>query len=197
MALFPIFAEERDALGIFKPHSADYSNSSEGGLVVELGPEAAELKISNYQGGGSAADRGKYALLDEQATSTKETSLGSFLPANQDPVFLGPATHLASGRISVWLQSGHFLTDKYEIATDAYGEAGALSSNDPMFVTNATVGSVLAGTLTDVDDGTTDPCRIRFLQMVDDESDLLATRVTPIPLTGLFAEKAPILIYQD
>ncbi len=187
MALLPIFAEERDALGIFKAHSTDYSNSSEGGLVVELAAEVAELKVSNYSGGG-ATDRAIHCLLDEQATSTKETQLGSFLPANQTPIVLGPATHLASGKASVWLQSGHFMTDNYTMTVDAYGESGILAPGEAMFV-NAGTGQL--------QDTAGDACRIRFLQMVNDASDLLATRVSPAPTTGLFAEQAPILIYQD
>jgi hypothetical protein len=188
MALLPIHARERDALGLFKAHSADYSASSEGGLVVELVEETNDLVVANYSGpgdgSGDATAKNKYALLDEQATSTKETMLGKFLPANKTPVVLGPATFLGSNHVSVWLESGWFLTDNYTLAVDGYGEA--TMANNTMLLVDATGKLGAAG----------DPSRVYFMKMIDDLDDLLATRVTPAPTTGLFAEKAPILIYQ-
>jgi hypothetical protein len=184
MALYPIHAKERDALGLFKTHSANYANTSEGGLVVELVEENNDLVVQNYAGGAATA-KNKFGLLDEQATSTKETMLGKFLPANQTPVVLGPATHLSSGKATVWLESGWFLTDKYDLATDGYGEA-TIANNTMLFVDPT-------GMLTDV---AGEASRVYFMKMVDDVSDLLATRVSPAPTTGMFAEKAPILIYQ-
>lgn len=184
MALYPIHAGHREALGLFKAHSSDYA-SSEGGLIVELKADGNDLAVANA-GSGAATNAMKFGLLDEQSESTKETMLGSFLPANQSPVVLGPATHLASGRVSVWLESGWFLTDKYDLTVDGYGEASVLAPGDAMFHDGA-------GLLTDSGDAT----RIMFGKMVDDLDDLLASRVSPAPQLGLFAEKAPILIYQS
>ena len=184
MALYPIHARERDALGMFKAHSTDYSNISEGGLVVEMKADGNDLAIANHVS-GAATDKGRFGLLDEQATTTKETMLGKYLPTNQTPVILGPATHLASGRVSVWIESGWFLTDNYDLTIDAYGEAASLSPGDPMLVT--------AGLLGD----TGSASRIRFMKMIDDQDDLLASRVSPAPRLGLFAEKPLILIYQE
>lgn len=185
MALFPIHGGHREALGLFKAHSTDYA-SSEGGLIVELKADGTDLAVANV-GAAAATDAMKFGLLDEQSETTKETMLGKFLPANQTPVVLGPATHLASGRVSCWLESGWFLTDKYDLSTDGYGETDTIAPGDAMFHDGT-------GLLTDTAGYAT---RIMFSKMINDDSDLLADRTTPAPLTGLFAEKPPILIYQS
>jgi hypothetical protein len=184
MALYPIFSgAERHALGVFKAHSTDYAPSSEGGLVVQLKAEGTALTVANHTTGAATA-KNQFGLLDEQATSSKETMLGKFLPANSTPVVLGPATYLNSKRVSVWLESGWFLTDNYTLTVDGYGEA-TIAPNTALTV--AAGGQLGVG-------GSASRCW--FMQMVDDTSDLFASRVSPAPLTGMFAEKAPILIYQ-
>ena len=187
MALFPIHARERDALGLFKAHSTDYDSAlSEGGRVVELKADGTDLAVANI--GASAADTPLHGLLDEQgAKSTLETSVGRFLPANATPVVLGPHTYLGSGRVSVWVESGWFLTDCYDLTVDGYGEA------------TAAPGTKLSAKSSDgeLTDGSGEDTRVYFMKMVNDLDDLLATRVTPAPTTGLFAEQAPILIYQS
>jgi hypothetical protein len=183
MALHPIHARERDALGLLKAHSSDYDSASEGGLVVELAADGTDIAVSNYSGGG-ATDPAKHGLLDEQASS-KETMLGKYLPPNQAPVVLGPATMLASGRVSVCLESGWFLTDNYDLAVDAYGEASAVAPGGDL--TCSAAGQLNVGG---------DATRCKFMKMVNDLDDLLASQVSPAPSTGLFAEQAPILIYQ-
>lgn len=184
MALFPIHARERDALGLFKAHSSDYSATSEGGTVVELKADGNDLAVANHSGTGAATEAFRFGLLDEQAETTKETMLGKFLPRDATPVVLGPATHLASGKASVWLESGWFLTDKYDITVDGYGEADSLVPGDALLVTDGVLGESGGAS------------RVRFMKMVDDVSDLLASYVSPAPRLGIFAEKAPILIYQ-
>ena len=185
MALYPIHAGHREALGLFKAHSSDYA-SSEGGLIVELKADGNDLAVANA-GAAHATDAKKFGLLDEQSESTKETMLGKFIPANQDPVVLGPATHLSSGRVSVFLESGWFLTDKYDITVDGYGEVSGNAPGDAMTHDGAGL----------LNFGGSYNTRIMFSKMVDDLSDLLASRVSPAPQSGLFAEKAPILIYQS
>lgn len=185
MALYPIHAGHREALGLFKAHSTDYA-SSEGGLIVELKADSDDLAVANA-GAAHATDAMKFGLLDEQSESTRETMLGKFLPANTTPVVLGPATHLASGRVSCWLESGWFLTDKYDITVDGYGEVSGNAPGDAM--THDGTGLLNFG-----DSYNT---RIMFSKMINDDSDLLADRVSPAPTTGLFTEKAPILIYQS
>lgn len=186
MALYPVHARERDALGMFKAHST--FGTAEGGSVVRLLAEGFDPKVAKLAA-AAPANTVLHGLLDEQV-SKPGTLLGSYLPQNSSPVVLGPATNLASGRATVWLDSGWFLTDHYSLATDAYGEASTLTPGDMMYAedTGATVGR-----LTDTAGVAT---RVRFMKMINDVSDLLATRVSPAETTGLFAEKAPILIYQ-
>ena len=183
MVLLPVYARERDCVAVLKAHSTDFTGG-DGGLVVKVTHEGKDPTISNVAGAG-ACNTVLHGLLDEQA-SHPGTMLGRFLAPNANPVVLGPASHLASGHVSVWLASGWFLTDNYDLATDAYGEASALNPSDALYCTNA-------GKLTDVAGNAT---RVRFMKMVNQVSDLLATRVSPPEATGMFAEKAPILIYQ-
>jgi hypothetical protein len=186
MALFPIHARERDALGMFKAHST--FGTAEGGSVVRLAAEATDPKVTKLAA-AAPANTVLHGLLDEQV-GKPGTLLGSYLPQNSSPVVLGPATNLASGRASVWLDSGWFMTDHYSLAVDAYGEASTLSPGDMMYAEDA---GATVGRLTDTAGVAT---RVRFMKMVNDVSDLLATRVSPAETTGMFAEKAPILIYQ-
>lgn len=188
MALYPIFSPggtQASALGVFKSHSTDYDLAkSEGGRLAKLENEGGELKVSNAVTG--AADTIMHCLIDEQgATTSSETALGRFLPANQTPIILGPNTVLGSGRVSVWQESGYFLTSEYDLAVDGYGEPTGIVPGVAMTHT--------AGLLNVGGDAT----RIYFMGMVDDVSDLFGSYVSPAPTTGMFAEKAPILIYQS
>jgi len=188
MALYPIFSPggtQASALGVFKAHSTTYDNAkSEGGRLAQLVNEGGELKVSNSV--SSAANTIMHCLIDEQgATTTSETSLGKFLPANSAPLVLGPSTHLGSGRVSVWQESGYFLTSEYDLVTDAYGEA-AIAPGTSMNHVGGLLGDV--GTLA---------TRVYFMGMVNDVNDLFGSFVSPAPTTGMFAEKAPILIYQS
>jgi hypothetical protein len=185
MALFPVHARERDALGLFKKHST--FAGGEGGLIVRLLEEGKTPTVAPMNTSG-AVNTALHGLLDEQL-SHPETSIGRFLAPNSNPVAIGPATHLGSGKVSLWLESGWFLTNSYDIAVDGYGEAATLVAGD---ILNAKTSGVV-GQLTD---GAGSATRVRYMQMVDDASDLLASRVSPAPTTGMFAEKALILVYQ-
>jgi hypothetical protein len=189
MALYPVHARERDVLGIFKRHSA-FATGGDGGLVVRLRQDGANNTAVDAIATSGAANTQLHGLLDEQGVSTTyETSLGKYLPANASPVVLGPRTDLASGKMSVWLTDGWFLTDNYSVAVDGYGHSTALTSGSPLFAKSS--GTV--GQLTDTAGLAT---RCYFMQMVASPADLLGTRVTPIPTLGVFAQKALMLIYQ-
>lgn len=175
MVLYPIHARERDAFGLLK--AGDLS-TAEGGMLVTMAQDGYDLKVVKVGASVSATTK-MFGLLDEQILTTKETMLGKFIPANQMPIVMGPATHLSSGKASVWFESGMFLTDKYTNVTDATPLGVALYHN--------------SGILDGVSGGNT---RVILMKVINDLSDLLATRVTPVPTTGMFAEQAPILIYQ-
>jgi hypothetical protein len=134
--------------------------------------------------------------------------LGSFLPSNGTPVALGPATHLGSGRVSLWQNTGYFLTDHFAIELDdtagageGYGEPVNLVAGAAMLATSADSGSTRRGTLCDAASAATlsvatATTRISFISLVDDASDLLGSYVSPAPTTGMFAQGPRILIYQ-
>lgn len=186
MALFPIHARERDALGILAAHST-YAGG-EGGLVVRIVAEATNPKVAAIATSGAANSK-IHGLLDEQM-SRPGTLIGSMLSSNSNPVVVGPATHLASGRVSVCLESGWFMTDNYDVTVDGYGESAVLAPGELMFAKSS--GTV--GQLTDTAGLAT---RVRFMKMVNNPNDLLSSRVSPAPTLGMFAQKAPILIYQE
>jgi hypothetical protein len=216
MALFPVYANERDAVGLFKSHS-DFEGG-EGGLIVRLNPEGTNSPAAGTQetlrvdyvadAGTNFEARGLYGLLDEQMTRP-ETLFGSFLSPNSDPIGIGPATHLSSGRVSIWQNSGYFMTDWFAIEfTDessqgeGYGEAANLSGGDLMLATNADAGTVRRGTLCDAESAAalsvgTGTTRVRFMSMVDDTRDLLASLVSPAPRTGMFRDGPRILLFQE
>lgn len=189
MALYPVHARERDALGLFK-RASTFSSGGEGGLVVRLAQDGTNNTAVTQIATSGAANTQLHGLLDEQGVATTfETSLGKFLPANAAPVVLGPRTDLGSGKMSVWLADGWFLTDYYTVALDGYGHASTLQSGDLL---NAKQTGVV-GQLTDGSGGAT---RCHFMQMVASPADLLGSRVTPAPTLGLFAQKELMLIYQ-
>ena len=175
MALYPVSARERDAFGLLKAGAS--ISSAEGGMIVTMEQDGYDLVIE--VAGSVAADTKMFGLLDEQIQSTKETMLGKFIPANMVPQIMGPATYLNSGKASVFFESGMFLTDFYTNITDATPLGVALYHN--------------AGVLDGVSGNAT---RVVLMKVVNDMQDLLATRVTPVPTTGMFAEKAPVLVYQ-
>jgi len=188
MALYPVHARERDALGLFK-RASTFSAGGEGGLVVRLAQDGTNnTAVTQIATGGPAANTQLHGLLDEQGVATTfETSLGKFLPANTSPVVLGPRTDLASGKMSVWLDSGWFLTDNYNLVLDGYNHSALASGTALSAATSGTVGQLgIAGVAT----------RIYFMQMVASPADLLGTRVTPVPTLGMFAQKPLMLIYQ-
>jgi len=188
MVLYPIFSTggtQASALGVFKAHSTYDTAKSEGGRLAKLVAEGTELKVSNDVAAAEDASTIMHCLVDEQGGATSyETSVGSFLPASQAPIVLGPATHLHSGRVSVWQESGYFLTSEYDLAVDAYGEA------------TLALGSVMKHTSGKLNDTGTGLTRVHFMQMVDDATDLFSTLVSPPPATGMFGEKPLILVYQ-
>jgi hypothetical protein len=190
MALFPVFAggaQSASALGVFKPHSTQFSSaSSEGGRLAVLVNESGTLKVAN--GANVTTATGPLVCLqDEQGvSSTLETAVGRMLTSYSSPVVVGPATFLGSNRISVWQESGWFMTDQYDLAVDAYGEPTGIVPGTNMTHTDGLLN--VGGA-----DGAT---RIYFMGMVDDVSDLFGSYVSPAPTAGMFAQKAPILIYQ-
>jgi len=183
MALFPVSAKEREPIGLFK--AASSFGTVEGGCVVKLAASADgyDTVVSKIASGDSNASTALHGLADEQV-SHPGTMLGRFLAPNASPVVLGPASHLASGKVSVWLDSGWFLTDHYEAVTDATAPGSAL---------NALTASGKEGKLSTASGKAT---RCYMMKLVNDVQDLLATRVSPAETTGMFAQQAPILIYQ-
>lgn len=215
MALFPVYSNERDPNGLFRAEST--FTGGEGGLVVRLTGEGANSPSLHTQNaprvgyiapGTTDASTAVYGLLDEQSVRP-ETSLGSFLPGNADPIGLGPATWRHSGRLSFWQSRGYFLTDNFQIALtstslqgEGYGEPANLVSGSALLCTNADSSSgVRRGTICDAATAATlsvatATTKLTYVSFVDDVTDLLASRVSPAPVTGMFRDGPRMLIYQ-
>jgi hypothetical protein len=204
MALYPIQANERDVNGLFK--AAATFTGGEGGLIVRLAPHAATnpalgqnfIEVDFIADGSTDCTSKMYGLLDEQVNG-RGTMLGKFLPTNADPIGLGVATHLSSQKVSIWQQSGYFMTDIFDIAlnaqgpTDGYGEPTNLVPGQ-MLHAIASDGAFKRGTLTDKVQADT---RVRFMGLVDDPRDLFGSFVSPAPKTGMFKEGPFVLIFQE
>lgn len=212
MVLYPVHANEREAIGLFKAHSG--WEGGEGGLIAKIVSEGAnvpgvsqkEARVGYLADGETAADTNKFVLVDEQMFRP-ETLFGSFLPHNQLPVAIGPRTDLSSGRVSFWQNSGYFLTDNFVLALtdetsvgEGYGEPTEYEAGDPMLCLgeDTLIGGkmVRRGTLADSTVGAACTTRVLFMQMVDDVNDLFASKVQPRPVDGMFKEGPRILIYQ-
>lgn len=204
MVLYPVHTNEREAIGLFKAHS-DWEGG-EGGLVACIDSEIVnsqkEVRVNYIADGTADASLRKFVLVDEQMFRP-ETLFGSFLPHNSIPVAIGPRTDLNSGRVSFWQNSGYFLTDNFVLALDegeGYAESAMLNPGDVMscFSEDTLVGTkmVRRGTLTDGSVGSVCATRVMFMQMVDNVNDLFASKVSPLPVDGMFKEGPRILIYQ-
>lgn len=220
MALYPIQANERDAVGLFK--AASSFTGGEGGLVVKLTkqgtttttPPSTSRPVVSYVTGSEAAytaPNGLFGLLDEQMVRP-ETLVGSFLSANRAPLGIGPATYLGSGRLTIWQNAGYFMTDYYAIQVnaqgpaDGYGEPTTLSPGDALLATAANAtdvngNTVWRGTLCDAASAAalsvaTKATRCTFMGMAVHLDDLMYSAVSPAPTNSLFALAPRALLYQ-
>lgn len=163
MALFPVYTTERAATGVF-PADPSFAGG-EGGLVVQIAADSddgytAVVKAASTSDCTSAM----HGLLDEQL-SGPGTLVGSY-----GTTAMGPATHLASGKVTVWQASGYYLTDTHAIGSGAQA-ASAL---------DVVASGANAGKLTDANTGV--GSRVSFMGRVSNPADLLASRVSPAAL---------------
>lgn len=180
MALFPVYTNERSATGVF-PADPSFAGG-EGGLVVQIAADSddgytAVVKAVDASGDCNTALHG---LLDEQTTGPG-TLIGSYLGAS-GATAVGPATHLASGKVTVWQASGYFLTDTHAVA----------ASTTVGTALNAVQSGADKGKLTAGSGGAT---RVTFMGRVSNPADLLASRVSPVAIPA-DALAQLVLVYQ-
>lgn len=208
MALFPINADERAPVGIW-PIQAN--TAFQGGHVVQVvgqaaDPTKAEIRKYgdanlNFEAGAETYGYGSaltstIGLFDDSTTGRGYGTLfGHVIGLESTELsggdFAGPATTKASGKGTIWLHPGLYLTDYYdqsridqntEIGTALFASdatLGVTTWGSAVAAANATgilttFGGITQGLPGDVKLAT-------FLGFVDDELDLLASRVTPKP----------------
>jgi hypothetical protein len=166
--LLPISTFEREAVGIFQLQNT-YVGSVGTPLVVEGGYIGQVIKgtggqhlqpvVSLYnnatdEGGyGSSSDLSLVGLIDESSTGTKNSGtgntgfLGKTLPSFQTGSNVGPSSAFGSGKCTLWMSSGLFVTDQFDhtisIANGVPVGQALYSSNG---ILSTTVGGAQVGT---------------------------------------------------
>jgi len=121
--LFPLYAHERSPHGLWKLAAR---TSVEGGMVGELVDTVDHLgEIQLYA--GVHVHMNLVGLIDESSSAVHGrgvTGIGVPLAIGVTPetgMPTGPATHLASGKITMWLDPGTFVTDVWDTTDSILG----------------------------------------------------------------------------
>ena len=132
MALFPLQAYERNPVGLLPLKDA---TSIEGGMVGEIVNDGSGLpEVDSWADSGTGTYQLSLVGLIDDSTSGRGYGAAVYgtpiapgvTPETGTPA--GPATHLASGKATIWTDSGFFVTDVFDPAlSDLAGVApGAL-----------------------------------------------------------------------
>jgi|GEM_PF-4494763 len=188
MALYPIQAEHRNPTGLFfLQEGLDIEGGQVGQVVPTVAddtqPEVALFNPNATDGYGSDTELSLVGLIDDSTTGQGYGTLFGQTLALQateisGAIWNGPPTHRGSARATLWMQPGLFITDTFDggttpgspttpsgdaiddttpVGTPLYAEDGVLTTNKA----TAQVGSLLL--------------------FIDSVTDLLASRVTPLP----------------
>jgi len=187
--LFPLYAHERSPHGLFP---LKHGVSVEGGMVGWVVDDGANLpEVDLYD--DSSAQLQLVGLIDESTSAVHGrgvTGIGVPIAIGVTPETgtpSGPATHLASGKCTLWLDPGTFVTDVWDTTDSVLGAA----------LVGVTVGTLLkidgGGTdgLLQVDAGANEVGRfVRRLvggqAPVDDFDSFFIPRVQPLPAGRVF-----------
>jgi hypothetical protein len=190
MALFPVQAEHRNPTGLF---FLQEGLAVEGGMVGQIVPTVAdvtqpEVALFNpnaADGYGSDSELSLVGLIDDSTTGQGYGVLfGQVLAFGQPAteisgaVRVGPATTRGSGRATLWMQSGLFLTDVFDGGTTE----GSPATPSVDAITAATpVGTPLYSADGIITTGKATPQIGSLICFIENVNDLLASRVQPLP----------------
>ena len=114
--LFPLYAHERSPHGLFKLAA---NTAVEGGMVGFLHDDGAHIpEVKLYPNVPTAL--GLVGLIDDSSSAVRGVGVDGIgvsiatgvTPETGRPT--GPATHLASGKCTLWLDPGTFVTDVWD-----------------------------------------------------------------------------------
>lgn len=198
MTLFPLHAHERSPFGLIESAAGvTYEGGMVGHITERAGAPPGEPEVTLYD--DSTADLHLVGLVDDSTTAVQGrgvTGLGVSIVPGVTPETgapTGPATHLASRKVTLWLDAGVFVTDVWDTTDTVLGPAllGAGGA------TPVTVGTLLlvdgGGTagLLQADAGANELGRyVRSftggLDAVDDFDSWFIPRVQPLPEGRVF-----------
>lgn len=182
--LYPLYAHERSPHGIFPLASGVSVEGGMVGWVVDDGSNLPQVELYD----DSSAQLQLVGLIDESTSAVHGrgvTGIGVPIAPGVTPETgtpSGPATHLASGKCTLWLDPGTFVTDVWDTTDSVLGSD----------LSGVTVGTLLkvdgGGTdgLLQVDAGANELGRFvrRFVggqDPVDDFDSYFIPRVQPLP----------------
>lgn len=119
--LLPVSSYERQPLGLFPLMNGI---SVEGGLVGEIvagvGRQAGTPVVTLYDDGGadgygSATSTSLVGLIDDSTTGSKNSGFGNIGQVGKllDGTHVGPSTTYGSGKATIWVEAGLFITDQF------------------------------------------------------------------------------------
>ena len=172
--LLPVSTYERQAVGLFPLKSG---LSVEGGYVGQVTagvstqhnqPVVNLFNPGSADGYGSDTDLSLIGLIDDSTTGTKLSGngntgmIGKTLPSFETGTHVGPSSTFGSGKCTLWMDSGIFITDQFgtgvtvasAVGTALYaGTTGKLNTS----VSGPQVGTVIkvfTGGLASIDSAT-------------------------------------------
>lgn len=171
--LKPINAQTQAPLGIFKVDATWLAAGIEGGYCGALVADGYGIKVTNATSTYTTANSGYViGLVDDSSTgSGYGTYFGSLAPAASAATLIGPSTIVGSGKVSVWSQSGLYVTDQLT------GFTAGSSENALIYSTTGT------GKLT-TSSGSNGAAVGRVLCQTGSDSGILQSLVSPVVEVG-------------
>lgn len=198
MTLFPLHAHERSPFGLVEAAAGvTYEGGMVGQITERAGAPAGEPEVTLWD--DSAADLSLVGLIDDSTTAVQGrgvTGIGvtvvpGVTPETGSPT--GPATHLASRKVTLWLDSGVFVTDVWDTTDVILGPAllGAGGATPVTVGTSLLVDAGGTAGLLQADAGTYELGQyLRSftggLDAVDDFDSYFLPRVQPLPEGRVF-----------
>lgn len=153
--LLPIYTYERQAIGLFPlAAGANVEGGNVGEIIPGTGTQDGLPVVSLYDDtvasgyGPSVGYFGNIGLIDDTTTGTKNSGIGNSgmigklveHPFDTSGAHIGPSSAFGSGKCTMWIEPGFFITDQFtaEIDTDTV-------TGTPLFATDSGVLTTVAG----------------------------------------------------
>lgn len=169
--LLPVSTYERQPQGLYTLFPGD---TIEGGYVGQIvaspsgnKPTVHIFNPSAADGYGSDSDLSLVGLIDDSSTGAKDSGTGNAgmfgklvqHPFNTAGTQVGPASYFGSGKVTLWIDSGFYITDQFTGVTGSTPVGTALYASATGKLSTAVTGPIvarvirfLAGGLSDITD---------------------------------------------